>query len=102
MTDWRYRGIVTFVCEPWPVEYMHLFTCSEFSGQQIDCNEGVLEWVPRQKVTELPIWQGDKIFLKLLWCEEPFFSLKLVYSGDELRQAVLNGKAMDIAAFLKE
>lgn len=102
MVDWRYRGIVTFVCEPWPVEYMHLFTCSGFSGQQIDCNEGVLEWVPKQKVTGLPIWQGDKIFLKLLWCEEPFFSLKLVYSGDELRQAVLNGKAMDIAAFLKE
>ena len=102
MDKWRYRGIVTFVCEPWPVEYMHLFTCAEFSGEEIVCDEGDLEWVPKQKVTSLPLWQGDKIFLKLLWQEAPFFSLKLVYDGDALQSAVLNGEKLDIVAFLKE
>ena len=102
MDGWRYRGVVTFVCEPWPVEYMHLFTCDAFSGSQIDCDEGVLEWVPKENITSLPLWQGDKIFLKLLWQEAPFFSLKLVYNGDDLQTAVLNGQKLDIAAFLKE
>ena len=56
------------------------------------CREGVLEWVPKEKVTQLPIWEGDKIFFRLLNEERPWFSLKLVYEGDTLRQAVLDGK----------
>ena len=52
----------------------------------------MLEWVPKEKVEQLPIWEGDKIFFKLLNEEHPWFSLKLVYEGDVLRQAVLDGK----------
>jgi len=58
------------------------------------CKEGVLEWVPKEKVTSLPIWEGDKIFFRLLKEERPYFSLKLVYEGDALKQAVLDGKAL--------
>ena len=101
MDRWRYRGIVTFVCPPWPVEYMHLFTCDAFSGTPIECDEGVLEWVPKDKISSLPIWKGDEIFLKLLAREEPFFSLKLTYEGDALRAARLNGTLLDIEAFLE-
>ena len=58
----------------------------------VACREGVLEWVPKDKAAELPIWEGDKIFFRLLNEERPYFSLKLVYEGDTLTQAVLDGK----------
>lgn len=90
--DWRYRGIVTFVSDEWGTEYMHLFHCQGFSGQIKDCDEGVLEWIEKERLLSLPIWEGDKIFLRLLDSDEPFFSLKLTYSGDRLMEAVLNGK----------
>ena len=62
----RLRGIVTFVSNEWDNEYMFLYTCTDFSGELIECNEGDLEWVPMERVPDLPIWQGDKIFLDLL------------------------------------
>lgn len=89
----RYRGIVTFVSETLQItEYMHLFTASDFSGSIAECDEGELVWVPVSDITQLPIWEGDRIFLRLLQTEEPFFSLKLVYHGSALTGAWLNGK----------
>ena len=93
----RYCGIVTFVSDIWETEYMHIFHSDNFSGSLIDCNEGVLEWVDKQKIFDLPIWQGDKIFLELIQTNAPFFSLKLVYQGDTLIQAVLNGEKRSLA-----
>ena len=92
----RYRGIVTFVSDKWPTEYMHLFTATEFTGEMIECDEGELAWVDKDKVTELPIWEGDRIFLSLLAGDEPFFSLKLVYHGDTLVRAVQNGRELPL------
>lgn len=92
LNSWRYRGIVTFVSDEWGTEYMHLFTSDDFSGAPRECDEGVLEWVEKERLLSLPIWEGDKIFLRLLDTDEPFFSLKLCYQGDRLIQAVLNGK----------
>lgn len=93
LTSWRYRGIVTFVSDEWGTEYMHLFTADAWEGAlQQDCDEGVLEWIDREKLLSLPIWEGDKIFLRLLDQDAPFFSLKLRYEGDRLAEAVLNGK----------
>ena len=92
LTSYRYRGIVTFVSDRWPTEYMHLFTADGFNGTLKECDEGVLEWIPRKKLLELPHWEGDAIFLDLIAQEDtPFFSLKLCYRGEELTQAVLNG-----------
>ena len=97
LTDWRYRGIVTFVSQGWETEYMHLFTATQWSGEMVsDCNEGVLEWVPKREVESLPIWEGDKIFFRLLNEDRPFFSLKLSYRGDTLVYAALNGKEMGL------
>ncbi|MGM9652137.1 MAG: NUDIX hydrolase [Eubacteriales bacterium] len=93
LTDWRYRGIVTFVCDTWDAaEYMHLFTAASFTGTMTDCDEGELCWVPIHEVYSLPMWEGDRIFLDLLREDAPFFSLKLVYTGDSLRGAWLNGE----------
>lgn len=90
----RYRGVVDFTCPPWPAEQMHLFTCAEFDGQEIPCDEGALAWVPKGEVTALPIWQGDKIFLNLLAQNVPFFHLEFFYEGDVLAKAVLDGKTL--------
>lgn len=89
-----YRGIVDFTCEPWPAERMYLYTCTDFTGTLTDCNEGTLEWVPKPEVENLPIWQGDKIFLRLLAEGAPFFHLELTYHGDTLVQAVLEGETL--------
>lgn len=102
MDQWRYRGIVTFVCDPWPVEYMHLFTCDKFFGTQIECNEGNLEWIPINDIISLPLWQGDKIFLKLLEQKRSFFSLKLVYAGNDLIEARLDGNPLNFTEFIGE
>ena len=96
LTDYRYRGLVTFVNTIYETEYMHLFTATGWEGEIGECSEGNLEWVRKSEVPNLPIWEGDKIFLKLLADEEPFFSLKLSYDGDVLTGAVLNGKKMAI------
>lgn len=81
----KYRGLVTFVSDEYGTEFMHLFTADEFEGTLNDsCDEGVLRWVNKSQVTDLPIWEGDKIFLELLNNETHFFSLKLVYRGTTL------------------
>lgn len=93
LRSWRYRGIVTFVSDEWGTEYMHLFTSDDFRGDvRTDCDEGNLEWIEKSRLLSLPIWEGDRIFLRLLDTDEPFFSLKLRYTGDKLTEAVLNGK----------
>ena len=77
----RFRGIVTFVSDTWGTEYMHLFTSDRFSGTLHPCDEGELAWVPVDRVTELSLWEGDRVFLDLLARNTPFFSLKLVCTG---------------------
>ena len=96
LTAWRYRGLVTFVSDVWPCEYMHLFTADAWTGEERPCDEGELRWIGKETLYELTMWQGDRIFLRLLSEEVPFFSLKLVYRGEELQQAVLNGKELEI------
>ncbi len=91
LTDYQFRGVVTFSEGDWH-EYMFLFSADGFTGELIECNEGDLVWVEKEKaVTELPIWEGDRIFLKLMNDGSPFFSLKLNYENRKLIRAVLNG-----------
>ena len=94
VTAYRYRGIVTFVSDIYETEYMHLFTVTDWEGEARECDEGELAWIKKQKLFDLTLWQGDRIFLRLLQEDVPFFSLKLTYQGDELQEAVLNGKRM--------
>ena len=94
LTSYRCRGVVTFLLGEL-TEYMFLYTADAWTGTLVKDaarNEGILEWVPKEQVEQLPIWEGDKIFFRLLNEERPYFSLKLVYEGDTLTQAVLDGK----------
>lgn len=84
LTDYRYRGVVTFVSDEWGTEYMHLFTATGFGGEMATCDEGALVWVPKSEIENLNIWEGDKIFFRLLVNSDKFFSLKLQYTGDTL------------------
>ena len=92
LTSWRYRGIVTFVNTKCSSEYMHLFTADGFEGTVGPCDEGELEWIKKSELMKLTLWEGDRIFLRLLDSNEPFFSLKLSYDGDELIGAKLNDR----------
>ena len=97
LTDYRYRGLVTFVSDRWETEYMHLFTATGYTGEIKECDEGNLEWVPKTGVQELPIWKGDKLFFRLIDDRNsPFFSLKLRYEGETLAYAALNGKELPL------
>lgn len=97
LTDYRYRGLVTFVSDKWETEYMHVFTATGWTGQLIECNEGVLEWIAKDRVLSLPLWAGDKLFLERIYdAQTPFFSLKLRYEGETLAYAALNGTPLTL------
>ncbi len=97
LLGWRCRGIVTFISDEWGTEYMHLFTADRFEGELHGCEEGVLAWKKKSEVLSfLPIWEGDRIFLRLLAEERPFFLLTLRYSGDALVGAALDGEELEI------
>ena len=96
LTEYRFRGLVTFVSDEAPTEYMHLFTATGLTGTLQECDEGTLEWVPIKQVETLPLWQGDRLFLELLQREERFFSLKLRYEGERLAEAVRDGQPLSL------
>lgn len=84
LTDYKMRGIVTFVSDEWGCEYMHLFTATGFEGELSQCEEGELRWIPKEEILDLNLWEGDVAFLKLLFQDAPFFTMKLSYKGDDL------------------
>ena len=92
LTSYRLRGIVTFISDTWGTEYMFLYTADGWTGKMITCSEGDLEWVNKSDIDGLHLWEGDKIFFRLLAENREFFSLKLRYAGDMLTEAVLDGK----------
>lgn len=89
LTKYHLRAVITFISDEWGTEYMYLFTANEFTGELIDCNEGELEWVDKDEILRLNIWEGDRIFLKKMIEEDNFFTLKVVYEGDKLVESVI-------------
>ena len=89
LTKYKLRAVITFLSNEWETEYMYLFTASEFSGELIPCNEGELEWIDKDELLNLNLWEGDKIFLKKIIEEENFFTLKVSYEGDQLVESVI-------------
>ena len=102
LTAYRYRGLVTFVSDEWPTEHMHLFTAQDWTGMPHPCEEGELAWIEKERLLALPLWEGDKIFLRLLDTDCPFFSLKLQYRGETLVRVVLDGKELPRGAAERE
>ena len=94
LTRWQCRGVVTFLNDQCEGEFMYLFTADGFEGTLKECDEGDLQWISREFLDSLPKWEGDQIFLDLLWQDAPFFLLTLRYSGDRLVEAVLDGKRL--------
>jgi 8-oxo-dGTP diphosphatase len=95
MKDIKYRAIVTFISERGDYELMSLFTTDCPGGEPKECSEGKLEWVKKKDVYGLNLWEGDKIFFRLLEESDKFFSLKMVYDKeDRLVEAVLNGEEL--------
>ena len=92
LEDAAYRGIVHFRSDTWDDEDMHLFTATRFSGALIPCNEGELKWIDKSRLLALTLWEGDRIFLKLLQSGAPFFELTLRYEGERLVAARLDGR----------
>ena len=84
------RGIVTYVNPDWETEYMYVFTRDDFSGELIECNEGDLEWIDKKDLFKYNMWEGDKVFLKILLETNKFFSAKFIYDGDELLETIIN------------
>lgn len=95
LTSFRFRGLITFLLDGLQ-EYMCLYTADAFTGELTDCDEGELEWVEKSRIESLPLWEGDRIFFRLLEEEHPFFSLKLRYEEGRLCEAVLDGEILDI------
>jgi 8-oxo-dGTP diphosphatase len=95
LTRYRFRAFITFQQGDWK-EYMCLYTADRFEGELIDCNEGELVWVDKDKVNDLNTWTGDRIFMDLIAGDHPFFSLKLTYEGETLTEAILDGEKLDI------
>lgn len=94
LTSYKFRAIITFISDEWGVEYMHLFTADGYEGElsedmMQDCNEGELVWVTKSEIENLQLWEGDKVFFRLLEERDTFFSLKLRYEGDTLVESVL-------------
>lgn len=96
LTSYRFRGIITFIADQWEPEYMCLFTADRYEGEITSCEEGTLEWIKKELVLHLNLWEGDKIFFQLIKEEAPFFSLKLRYRDNCLTEAVLDGRILEV------
>ncbi len=90
--DLRLRGIITFVSDQYPTEHMFLFDGTTEKTEVIPCDEGELHWIERDRMLDLPMWEGDRLFLQRLYRGEPFFTMKLRYEGDDLVEAQCNGR----------
>lgn len=94
LQSWHFHGVVSFLSDVYETEQMFLFTSEDFSGTLHECDEGELAWVEKKKVVGLPLWEGDRVFLRLLEQGAPPFLLTLRYEGEHLVQAVCNGKEL--------
>lgn len=84
LTRYLLRGVITFISDEWGEEYMFLYTADGYEGEMTQCDEGELVWIDKSKIEDLRLWEGDKLFFRLLDETKEFFSMKLRYVGDEL------------------
>ncbi len=63
-----------------------IFLITDWTGTPIStCPEGDLEWVDKEKITDLPLWEGDALYLPLVFGkeEEPFHGI-MPYHGEKM------------------
>ena len=90
LNTYNLRCVVTYVSTNWETEYMYVFTSTDFTGELIDCNEGDLQWIPKDEVIKLNTWEGDKIFVEKIQNDNTFFTIKFNYDGEKLIKYDLN------------
>ena len=90
LDSYTYRGVVNFLSDVWENERMHLFTAKVSNDTVKECDEGELKWVDNDKVLSMPTWEGDRVFLELIWKNHPFFHLTLEYEGEKLVKTTLD------------
>lgn len=96
MNSYQFRALVTFVSDVYETEYMCLFTSKDFEGEMTSCDEGELEWVKKNEINQLNLWEGDKVMFQLLDTRDTFFSLKLIYQGSKLVEVNVDGEKRSI------
>ena len=84
LNSYKLRCIVTYVSTTWETEYMYVFTSNDFKGEQIECNEGDLQWIDKNEIIKLNTWEGDKIFVEKIQNDDTFFTIKFEYDDEKL------------------
>ncbi len=92
-TKLEYRGEVFFENDIFENEIMHIFTCSDFekAAEPVD-DEGTFAWIEKERIMELDMWEGDRLFMPFVLGKAGFFRMRLIYSGYDLKEAYLDGK----------
>lgn len=88
LTDYTLRGIVTFATNESLEEplYIFVYTATEYTGDlNLEaCTEGTLHWVDTDKLLELNLWEGDRLFWGWMLEGKTFFSAHFIYEGEKL------------------
>ena len=93
LNSYEFKGLVIFNYNEDEPLFMYLYTSTDFSGIQKDeCEEGELKWINKNEILNLNLWEGDKIFLELIFKNSPFFYLTMNYRNDNLISSKLEFK----------
>ncbi len=117
LKSWTTRAIIAFNSDEWEHERMFLFTADDFevvsgagvseedaergrrvlraleTGEVLSGAEGDLKWIPKDEIMDLNLWEGDRLFLKMVAEDEPFFFMRLEYHGDDLVESHVGGES---------
>lgn len=84
LTEFHMVGLIKFYSETDDID-MYLYKATDFTGEvKTDCDEGVLEWVDKDKVLSLPTWEGDHYFLEPMLEGKTNLNMTLRYDHDVL------------------
>ena len=93
LANLRMRAVITFINPVYEDELINLYE-ADYIGEADPtvqpCDEGELKWIKKKDVYSLPIWEGDKRMFDEMFRDDSFFSMKLVYDGDELKETVVD------------
>ena len=117
LKSWTARAIIAFNSDEWEHERMFLFTADDFevvsgagvseedaergrrvlraleTGEVLSGDEGDLKWIPKDEIMDLNLWEGDRLFMKMVAEDEPFFFMRLEYHGDDLVESHVGGES---------
>lgn len=90
LSSCHFHGVIEFRNDEWPDEDMYLYSADGFISHsddklpKIECNEGEAEWIPKDEVLKLNLWEGDRYFLVPLLEGKDTINMRLTYQSDKL------------------